>query len=73
MYWFEYNADEEREAIERGAFNRGVQSGIEQGVKQNTLEMVKNFVKAGTPLNFIEAATGWTEEQILAVAGTDNA
>ena len=69
MYWFEYNADEERAAIERGAFNRGVQ----QGAKQNKLEMIKNLIKAGTPLNFIEAATGWTEEQILAVAGTDNA
>ena len=69
MYRFEYNADEEREAIERGAFNRG----IEQGAKQTKLEMVKNFIKAGTPLMFIDAATGWTEEQILAVVGTDNA
>ena len=69
MYWFEYNADEEREAIERGAFNRG----IEQGAKQTKLEMVKNFVKAGATLELIKAATGWTEEQILAVARTDNA
>ena len=58
MYWFEYNADEEREAIERGAFNRGA--------KQKTLEMIKNFFNAGTPIEFIEKATGWTEEQILA-------
>ena len=35
--------------------------------------MIKNLVKAGTPLNFIKKATGWTEEQILAVAGADNA
>ena len=62
MYRFEYNADEEREAIERGAFNRGVQSGIEQGAKQTKLEMVKNFVKAGATLELIKAATGWTEE-----------
>ena len=58
MYWFEYNADEEREAIERGVAARER--------KKTTLEMIKNFFKAGATIELIEAATGWTEEQILA-------
>ena len=60
MYWFEYNADEERAAIQKYA----MELGRAEGREQNMLEMVRNLVKAGTPIQYIEAATGWNEQQI---------
>ena len=68
MYRFEYNADEERAAIQQDAMERGHAEGhaegIAEGREQNMLEMVRNFVKAGTPIQYIEVATGRTEQQI---------
>ena len=72
MYWFEYNADEERAAIQKYAMEReraegraeGIAKGIAEGREQKMLEMVRNLVKAGTPIQYIEAASGWNEQQI---------
>ena len=39
---------------------------FEEGEEQGKLTMIQNFYKAGTPLELIMTATGWTKEQILA-------
>ena len=39
--------------------------GIEQGKKEKTIEMIKNFLSVNTPIEFIIKATGWSESQIL--------
>lgn len=79
MYQYEYNHEEAmevryQEGIEQGVkegrelgMKLGIEQGIEQGKQSERLIMVKNLFKAGTPLNFIETATGMTEEQIRAV------
>ena len=59
MYWFEYDAAAEREAIREGA--------LKAGLKKATITMIKEFFKAGTPIEIIKKATGQTEEQILAI------
>ena len=52
--------------LEQGV-KQGVEQGVEQGKQYERLIMIKNLFKAGTPINFIETATGMTEEQIRAV------
>ena len=44
----------------------------EEGREEERSALVRNFLKAGTPINFIMAATGWTQEQINKVAQQDN-
>ena len=36
-----------------------------QGRAEERVEMVKKFLAAGTPIEYIIKATGWTKEQIL--------
>ena len=59
MYQYEYDAELDRRA--------NFEDGLEKGRNSERMSMIKNFYKAGTPINFIMSATGWTEEQILAV------
>ena len=42
--------------------------GREEGRIENKIEMVKNLLLAKTPLKYIMAATGWSEERILKLA-----
>ena len=44
------------------------QAWLEEGMEREKFTMVKNLLEAETPLKYIVAATGWTEEQILKVA-----
>lgn len=75
MYQYEYNHEEAmevryQEGVEQGVKEGrelGMKLGIEQGKQSERLIMIKNLFKAGTPINFIETATGMTEEQIRAV------
>ena len=60
MLGFEYDEDLARKAI--------ADEAREEAREENTIEMVKNFLKAKTPLKYIVAATGWTEEKILKFA-----
>ena len=59
MLGFEYDENLARKAI------------ADEVREENTIEMVKNFLKAQTPLKYIVAATGWTEEKILKFAEKD--
>lgn len=40
----------------------------EEGREEGKLELVKNFLKAKTPLKYIVEATGWSKEKILSCA-----
>ena len=51
------------QGIEQG-IEKGIEQGIEKGKRENTIEMVKNFLNAGASVEMIIKATGWTEEQI---------
>ena len=57
MLALEYDPELERQAW--------IEEGIEQGIEQERFAMVKNFLRAKTPIEYIIAATGWTEEEIL--------
>ena len=39
--------------------------GIETGRAEKLFQVVKNFLFAKTPIEYIKAATGWSEEKIL--------
>ena len=41
--------------------------GIETGRAEGSFQMVKNFLLAKTPIEYIKTATGWSEEKILQV------
>ena len=79
-YWFEYDAELARkvqyeEAHEEGfaegfieGFIEGFVEGFVEGREEKALEMVKNLLMAQTPIKYIVAATGWSEEKILKLA-----
>ena len=45
--------------------------GIEIGREQEKIAMIKKFFAAGTPINFIEIATGLSREQIENIVKAD--
>ena len=61
MLALEYDPELERQAW----IEEGIEQGIEQGIERERFAMVKNFLRAKTPIEYIIAATGWTEEEIL--------
>lgn len=63
MLGFEYDENLARKAI--------ADEAREIGEAKKQIEMVKNFLKAKTPLKYIVAATGWTEEKILSFSEKD--
>ena len=60
MYEDEYNI----EIAKRVRYEEGKTEGIEIG----KLKMVGDMLKVGTPMKYIELATGWTKDQILEAA-----
>ena len=46
-------------------FIEGFIEGFVKGVKQGQFAMVKSLLQVKTPIEYIIAATGWTEEEIL--------
>ena len=56
--------EREMAGLERGR-EEGRKEGRREGRKEATLEMIKSLVTAGTPLEYIVRATGWSEEKIL--------
>ena len=44
------------------------EEALEKGKKEKTIEMIRNFLAVGTPIEFIIKATGWSEEEILKTA-----
>ena len=47
---------------------QALEEGLNEGRKEKAIEMVKNLVAVGTPMEFIIKATGWSEEQILQIS-----
>ena len=47
------------------------EEGREEGREEKAFEMVKNLLLAKTPLKYIVAATGWSEEKILRMLNND--
>ena len=43
------------------------EEGREEGEAAGAIQMIKNFLAAGTPLEYIRKASGWTDEDILAL------
>lgn len=61
MLGFEYDEDLARKARDDEV--------REETREENTIEIVKNLLLAKTPLKYIVAATGWSEEKILKFTG----
>ncbi len=60
--------------VERGraeGVERGRAEGVELGREQEKIAMIKKFWAAGTPINFIEEATGLSKEQIEGIIKAD--
>ena len=47
--------------------------GRAEGRAEGIFQMVKNLLLAKTPIEYIKAATGWSEEKILQVANSFDA
>lgn len=43
---------------------KGVEEGIEKGMLQEKMEILKKLIKAGSDIEFIKNITGLTEEEI---------
>ena len=39
----------------------------EEGEEAGAIKMIKNFLAAGTPIEYIRKASGWTDDAILAL------
>ena len=60
MLDLQWNLDDAKSAWKE----EGREEGIEQGRFAERLEMVKNLLAVGTPIEFIIKATGWSEAKI---------
>ena len=67
-FGFEYDAELARKYRDEEAREEGREEGRKEGRAEKALEMVKNFLKVKTPIEYIIAATGWSEEKILELA-----
>ena len=64
MIGFEYDPEKAREVL--ADYHR--EEGRKEGREEEKITMIKNLLMAKTPLKYIVAATGWSEEKILKVA-----
>ena len=46
----------------------GRREGRQEGLQEGKLSMVENLLQVKTPIEYIEAATGWSKEKILQLA-----
>ena len=51
------------EGMEKG-MKQGMEKGMKQGMKQRSLEIARNLLSLGLPVDQITQATGLTEEEI---------
>ncbi|MBR4152806.1 MAG: hypothetical protein IKT98_07590 [Selenomonadaceae bacterium] len=76
MLALEYDPELERQAWLEEGLEQGIKKGIKKGRKEGRMEerfeLVKNLLLAKTPMKYIIAATGWTEEQILKLADNNS-
>ena len=71
MYWFAYDKKAaelaEKENFEKELIER--EKEVEKRSRaEEKISMVKNLIKVGTPIEFIQKATGWSEEEIFKLA-----
>ena len=52
-----------RKGIQEG-MQEGIRKGMQQGISERNIEIAKNLVKLGMPLQQIIAATGLTKEEV---------
>ena len=55
-----------RKGIQEG-MQEGMRKGMQQGISERNIEIAKNLVKLGMPLQQIVAATGLTKEEVEAL------
>ena len=48
---------------------KGIQEGIQKGISERNIEIAKNLVKLGMPLQQIATATGLTKEEVEKLHG----
>ena len=63
MLKLEYDPELDRQAW----FEKGIEKGIEKGREEGRFALVRNLLKAETPIEYIIAATGWSKERILEI------
>ena len=65
MLGFEYNAEDEKQALIELGIEQGIELGIEQGIEQKTMDVIKNLLKMKMSVENIAAAIGYSKEKIL--------
>ena len=63
MVSFEFDAELYREAL----IEQGREEGLAKGHEEERTSLVESLMRVGTPVEYIIAATGWTEEKILSL------
>ena len=69
-----YNAEQKgiqkgmQEGMQKG-IQKGIQEGIQKGISERNIEIAKNLVKLGMPLQQIATATGLTKEEVEKLHG----
>lgn len=57
-----------QEGMQKG-IQKGIQEGIQKGISERNIEIAKNLVKLGMPLQQIATATGLTKEEVEKLHG----
>ena len=71
MLALEYDPVLAREAAFAEGFRIGFVEGFKIGRAIEKFSLTKKFLEVGTPIKYIVAATGWTEEKIRKLADTN--
>ena len=58
----------EQKGLQKG-MQEGMQKGIQKGISERNIEIAKNLVKLGMPLQQIATATGLTKEEVEKLHG----
>ena len=53
--------------LSEGIAEEAWEDGMAQGIKNKTIEVIKNLWRAGKDMSIIKIASGWDEEQIMQV------
>ena len=61
---YPYTHDEEQKMIHNTEKKLAYDEGVEQGIEQNKIEMIKNFYKIGTPIEDIAKASNLSIDKV---------
>ena len=61
---YPYSEEEEKEMLHNTELDIAYNDGVEKGIEQKEIEMIKNFYKIGTPVEDIAKASNLSVEKV---------